>query len=122
VDRIVQLRSLDTTLLADGRADFNYSTSGPLFHCQKKRVTLIINPDDKLSVSSTVYGHKGFNQSVYSPWTTETGLLRVSGTPFPTPSICLGMQIKLSDCLADTEDSSITCYTQLDIGQTNLVA
>ena len=121
VDYIAKSRGIETSLIGDSRADFNYSTSGPLFYCQKKRVTLITNPNEELSVTATSYGYKGSSQSYYSPWTIEAGLLKVSGTPALLPSICLGMQIKLAILLADCDDVTVTSTSLLDIGCTNLV-
>lgn len=109
----------------DSRADFNYSTSGPSFNQQKKRVSLITslitNPNEQLVATATNCGYKGSSQSYYSPWTIEAGLLRVSGTPSILPSICLEMQIKLANLLSDSNDVTITSSTLLDIGSTNLV-
>lgn len=102
VDYIAKSRGIETSLIGDSRADFNFSTSGPLFYCQKKRVSLVTNPADELLVTATCYGYEGSNQSYYSPWTIEAGLFKVSGTPAPLPSICLGMQIKLSTILSDS--------------------
>lgn len=121
MDYIAKCRGIETSLIGDSRADFNYSTSGPLFCCQKKRVSLITNPDEELPVTATSYGYKGSSQSYYSPWTIEAGLLKVSGIPTLLPSICLGMQIKLAALLSDCDDVTVTCTTLLDIGCTNLV-
>lgn len=122
VDYIANSRGIEVSLLGDGTADFNFSTSSPLFYGQKKRVSLVTDPEEILTVSATVYGNKGSNQSCYSPWTIEAGLLKVSGLPCPLPSVCLGMQIKLATFLSDSQDESITCASLLDIGCTDLVS
>ena len=42
-------------------------------------------------------------------------------TPAPLPAICLGVQIKLSAILSDSDDITVTFNSLLDFGSTNLV-
>ena len=110
-----------TTLMGDGQADYNYCTSGPLFLIQKKRVTLITDsdydvPDYDVPVNGTVYGNRSSQPTVFSPWSVDVGLLKFSGMP----SICLGLQVRLSSALTDPDENEVSCKTLFDFGDADI--